>query len=107
MFNTNRNNIVDLIEWQSGRRLDSLVSTADNLASKLAVAGATQLVAVALSANGFNAKLAEQPAAAIATINAILGWVPMVVAGLMLVVILFLNIEKDTKTMLAEKAAQA
>jgi hypothetical protein len=31
----------------------------------------------------------------------------MAVAGLMLVVILFLNIEKDTKTMLAEKAAQA
>ena len=107
MFNTNRNNIVDLIEWQSGRRLDSLVSTADNLASKLAVAGATQLVAVALSANGFNAKLAQQPQAAIATINAILGWVPMAVAALMMIVILFLNIERDTKKMLAEKAALA
>ncbi|MDD4312007.1 MAG: MFS transporter, partial [Eubacteriales bacterium] len=107
MFNTNRNNIVDLIEWQSGRRLDSLVSTADNLASKLAVAGATQLVAVALSANGFNANLTEQPANAIATINAVLGWVPMAVAAVMLVVILFLNIEKDTKNMLEEKAAQA
>ena len=30
-FNTNRNNIADLIEWQSGRRIDSLVSTGDNL----------------------------------------------------------------------------
>ena len=107
MFNTNRNNIVDLIEWQSGRRLDSLVSTADNLASKLAVAGATQLVAVALSANGFSAKLAQQPAGAIATINAILGWVPMAVAALMMIVILFINIERDTKKMLEEKAALA
>lgn len=107
MFNTNRNNIVDIIEWQSGRRLDSLVSTADNLASKLAVAGATQLVAVALSANGFNAALAEQPVGAINTINAILGWVPMVVAAVMMVVIFFLNIEDDTKKMLEEKAAQA
>ena len=105
MFNTNRNNIVDLIEWQSGRRLDSLVSTADNLASKLAVAGATQLVAIALSVNGMNAKLAQQPVGAINAINAILGWVPMVVAALMMVVIFFLNIENDTKKMLEEKAA--
>ncbi|NLI53709.1 MAG: MFS transporter [Clostridiales bacterium] len=107
MFNTNRNNIVDIIEWQSGRRLDSMVSTADNLASKLAVAGATQLVAVALSVNGFNAKLAVQPAGAIATINAVLGWVPMAVAAVMMVVISFLNIENDTRKMLEEKAAQA
>ncbi len=105
MFNTNRNNIVDIIEWQSGRRLDSMVSTADNLASKLAVAGATWLVTAALSAQGFNANLAVQPAGAIKTINAVLGWVPMVVATIMMVVIFFLNIEKDTKKMLAEKAA--
>ena len=107
MFNTNRNNIVDIIEWQSGRRLDSLVSTADNLASKLAVAGATQLVALSLSRNGFDAKLTVQPAGAIAAINAILGWIPMVVAAVMMVVIFFLNIEEDTQKMLEEKAAQA
>ena len=106
MFNTNRNNIVDIIEWQSGRRLDSLVSTADNLASKLAVAGATQLVALSLSRNGFDAKLTVQPAGAIAAINAILGWIPMVVAAVMMVVIFFLNIEEDTQKMLEEKTAQ-
>ena len=106
MFNTNRNNIVDIIEWQSGRRLDSLVSTADNLASKLAVAGATQLVALSLSLNGFDAKLTAQPAGAIAAINAILGWIPMVVAAVMMVVIFFLNIEEDTQKMLEEKTAQ-
>lgn len=107
MFNTNRNNIVDIIEWQSGRRLDSMVSTADNLASKLAVAGATQLVAVALSVNGFDANLKTQPAGAIHTINAILGWIPMLVAAVMMVVIFFLNIEDDTKKMIEEKAAKA
>jgi GPH family glycoside/pentoside/hexuronide:cation symporter len=98
---------VDIIEWQSGRRLDSLVSTADNLASKLAVAGATQLVALSLSLNGFDAKLTAQPAGAITAINAILGWIPMVVAAVMMVVILFINIEKDTQKMLEEKAANA
>jgi glycoside/pentoside/hexuronide:cation symporter, GPH family len=107
MFNTNRNNIVDIIEWQSGRRLDSMVSTADNLASKLAVAGATQLVAIALSVNGFNAALTQQPVGAIHTINAILGWIPMVVAAVMMVVIFFLKIDEDTNKMLKEKAAQA
>ena len=106
MFNTNRNNIVDIIEWQSGRRLDSLVSTADNLASKLAVAGATQLVALSLSRNGFDATLTVQPAGAITAINAILGWIPMVVAAVMMVVIFFLNIEEDTQKMLEEKTAQ-
>jgi sugar (glycoside-pentoside-hexuronide) transporter len=106
MFNTNRNNIVDIIEWQSGRRLDSLVSTADNLASKLAVAGATWLVTAALAATGFDAGLAVQPQSAINTINAALGWVPMLVAVVMMAVIFFLNIEGDTKKMLEEKAAQ-
>jgi len=107
MFNTNRNNIVDIIEWQSGRRLDSLVSTADNLAAKLAVAGATWLVTAALAAAGFDAGLTVQPESAINTINAVLGWVPMLVAVVMIVVIFFLNIEDDTKKMLEEKAAQA
>lgn len=54
MFNTNRNNIADLIEWQSGRRIDSLVSTGDNLAAKLAQAGATQLLTLSLHMAGFN-----------------------------------------------------
>jgi Na+/melibiose symporter-like transporter len=49
IFNTNRNNIVDIVEWNDGRRLDSPVSTADNLASKLVTAGASELVAVLLS----------------------------------------------------------
>ena len=105
MFNTNRNNIVDLIEWKDGRRLDSMVSTADNLAAKLATAGATLLITAALKANGFNAEFAAQPDSAIRTLCAILGWVPMLVSAAMLAVVMFLNIEKDTRQMLSEKAA--
>lgn len=105
MFNTNRNNIVDLIEWKDGRRLDSLVSTADNLAAKLATAGATLMITAALDANGFDAALTEQSPATIRTICAMLGWVPMIVCAVMLLVVCFLNIESDTKKMLSEKAA--
>lgn len=107
MFNTNRNNLVDLIEWQSGRRLDSLVSTADNLAAKLAVAGATWLVTVALSRSGFDADLTAQPAAAIGAINALLGWVPMIVAAVMLLIVSFLDIDAAMKKMHAEKGDAA
>ena len=108
MFNTNRNNIVDLIEWKSGRRLDSLVSTADNLASKLAVAGATWLLTAALSAQRVRREAGRAAGtAAINTVNAALGWVPMLVAVVMLVVVMVnMNIENDTKKMLEEKKAR-
>lgn len=107
MFNTNRNNIVDIIEWKEGRRLDSLVSTADNLASKLATAGAMQMITLAMSRSGFNADLPSQPTAVLNTINAMIGWVPMIVAVIMLVVLMFLNIDDDMAKMNAEKAAAA
>lgn len=105
MFNTNRNNIVDVIEWTDGRRLDSLVSTADNLASKLAVAGASLLVTLSLSKAGYSGELLVQPDSAITAINAMLGWVPLIVAVLMLVVVSFINLDKDMKRVNAEKAA--
>ena len=106
MFNTNRNNIADLIEWRSGRRIDSLVSTGDNLAAKLAQAAATQLLALALHTAGFNEALPAQPEATIATINALLGWVPGLVTLAMLAVLLVMDIEGDMARMHREKAAR-
>jgi GPH family glycoside/pentoside/hexuronide:cation symporter len=103
MMNTNRNNIVDLIEWKDGHRLDSLVSTADNLASKLATAGTTQLIAIVLSVTGLNASLAVQPAAAIRAIELMLGWVPFIVYIAMLAVVLRLDIENELAKMREEK----
>ncbi len=104
MFNTNRNNIADIIEWQSGRRIDSLVSTGDNLAAKLAQAGATQLLTLSLHISGFNEALPAQPDATISTINALLGWVPTLVTLVMLVILFAMNIEKDMENMAAAKA---
>lgn len=104
MFNTNRNNISDLVEWQSGRRIDSMVSTVDNLASKLATAGASLLMTSMLGAAGFDAALPVQPDTAIQTINALLGWVPLVISVLMLIVAYFLDIEKEMKDMHTAKS---
>ena len=103
LFNTNRNNIADLVEWKNNRRIDSLVSTCDNLAAKLSKAGANLLMTGALAAAGFNAELSVQPEAAINTINAMLGWVPMCIAFVMLVVVYFHPIEKDMAAMKAER----
>jgi len=99
LFNTNRNNIADLVEWKNGRRIDSLVSTLDNLASKLAKAGANLLMTGALAAAGFNAELPAQPETAIRAICALLGWVPMLVAVVMLVIVTFHPIERDMAAM--------
>jgi Na+/melibiose symporter-like transporter len=74
-------------------------STADNLASKLATAGATQLVAVLLSVSGFDGEFPVQPEAALGAINFLLGWAPLAVSLLMLVVVFFLEIEKDMAAM--------
>ena len=95
MFNTNRNNIADLIEYKNGRRIDSLVSTCDNLASKLSKAGANLMMTSTLAAAGFNAELTVQPQAAIDTICALLGWVPMVIAVVMLLIALAHPIQKE------------
>lgn len=106
MFNTNRNNIADLIEWQSGRRIDSLVSTGDNLAAKLAQAAATQLLTLSMHLAGFQEALKVQPDSAVSAINALLGWVPDIVTLLMLAVLLVMDIEKDMDTMRAQKAGK-
>jgi sugar (glycoside-pentoside-hexuronide) transporter len=107
MMNTNRNNIVDLIEWKDGRRLDSLVSTVDGFASKLATAGATLLIGLSLKLTGFDASLPKQPDSAINMIILLLGWVPFIVSVAMLVVVLFLKVENELKQMREEKAAVA
>lgn len=99
LFNTNRNNIADLVEYKNGRRIDSLVSTCDNLGAKLSKAGTSLLMTGALAATGFVEKADAQPQSAINTICALLGWVPMVVAAIMLVVVFFHPIEKEMAQM--------
>ncbi len=98
-FNTNRNNIADLVEFQNGRRIDSLVSTVDNLGAKLSKAGTSLAMTGALAAAGFVEKAPSQPQAAIDTICALLGWVPMLVAVIMLAVVWLHPIEKEMARM--------
>jgi GPH family glycoside/pentoside/hexuronide:cation symporter len=109
LFNTNRNNIVDIIESKTNRRIDSMVATSDNLASKLAVAGATLLISSSLEIAGFDVDLTTQPSAVISVINFMLGLAPLIASAIMLLAAYFLPIEKEyaeARTILDEKWPQ-
>ncbi len=80
MFNTNRNNIADIVEFKFRRRIDSMVATCDNLITKLAEALAVWVMGLSLTWSGFDAALGiNQTATAKTTIIALLGWVPALV----------------------------
>jgi Na+/melibiose symporter-like transporter len=73
-----------------------MVAAGDNLASKLAEAGAVQLMAVALARAGFNEALKlNQTPATLQTICTLLGWAPCVVSIIMLLVLLKMDIQKE------------
>ncbi len=105
MFNTNRNNLSDLVEWREGRRMDGMIGTADNLSTKLGEALAAQLLTRALAVAGYDANLSVQPEAAIKAINAMLGLVPAFFGVAIIVVVLFLNIETEMDKMHQSKQA--
>ena len=84
MFNTNRNNIADMVEFKFGRRIDSMVATCDNLISKLAEALAVQGMGLLLARAGMDAALGiNQPTTAINAICSLLGWIPLAISLLM------------------------
>ena len=102
MFNTNRNNLSDLVEWREGRRYDGMIGTADNLSTKLGEALAAKLLTGALAAAGYNADLAVQPDSAIRAINAMMGWVPAIFGVCIIITVLFLNIDRELDQMHAQ-----
>ena len=96
MFNTNRNNIADVLEAQNGRRVDALVAGGDNLITKLIEAFAIQMISILYKMAGFDEALLEnQTAETINTINALMGWVPAVAALIMLIFVFRLDINKE------------
>lgn len=96
MFNTNRNNVADVLAVQNDRRLDSLVAGGDNLITKMVEALTIEVMAICYKLSGFDeALLTNQTPETINTINAFLGWVPMVVALLMTIFAFKINIPKE------------
>ncbi len=105
MFNTNRNNLTDLIAHREGRRYDGMIGTADNLSTKLGEAVAAKLLTGALAYAGYDAALNTQPDSAITAINAMLGWVPAIFGIGVIIVVLFLNIDKEMEKLKENRKA--
>jgi GPH family glycoside/pentoside/hexuronide:cation symporter len=103
LFNTNRNEICDLIQHQSGKRIDSMIASADGLIQKLASAVAVQFIAFVLHYAGFNEALPNQPATVPAAIENLISWAPGVLALCMTIVAFFHPIEREHREMLAQK----
>ena len=99
MFNTNRNNLSDLVEWREGRRYDGMIGTADNLATKLGEAITAKLLTGMLAMAGYDAELITQSDSAVNAINAMLGWIPAIFGIGIIVIVLFINIDKEFEKM--------
>ena len=99
MFSTNRNMISDIVELQNGRRLDTIVSTGDSLANKIASGVVDKITLMALAAAGFNAALADQGLlqniSTQNTIIAFLGIVPVIIALCMMFLVMAIDIQKE------------
>ena len=96
MFNTNRNNIADILALQNNRRIDALVGGGDNLISKLAEALAVSLMTISLNRAGYDVALGlSQTPQTIKTIIALLGSVPMLVAVVTLITAFFIDTKKE------------
>lgn len=107
IFNTNRNNISDLVEIINRRRLDTMVSMGDTLASKVAEALVSLGIASALSLAGFDEALKlDQTPATRSTICAMLGWVPCIVLALMAFFGNKIRINEEKEEALARRAEE-
>lgn len=98
MFNTNRNNIVDIIEYKNDKRIDSLAGAGDNLISKIAEAISSKTIGAILGSAGFAVGLGlSQPEKVFSSINMMLGIVPAVVAVFMTIAVSLMDINKEYK----------
>ena len=103
IFNTNRNNIADILEVQNNRRIDTLVAGGDNLITKISEAIAIEVMSLALSVAGYNEALGfGQTTQTINTINSMLGWVP----AIFMIIIAVFALKLDTKKELEESIAK-
>ncbi|MBR3125277.1 MAG: MFS transporter [Mogibacterium sp.] len=104
-FNTNRNNISDVVELINHRRLDTMVSMGDTLASKVAEALVGLAMTSAMAMAGFDEALKlNQTDATKATICALLGWIPSIILLVMAYLGSRIDIEKEKEEALAKRA---
>ena len=96
-------NVSDLLEWKSGRRMDAAVGSVSGFVCTIASAIVTEILALVLSATGFDAELAAQPASALSAINIMLGTAPLALAIVMVLMSKTVNLDSDMAQMQLER----
>ncbi|MDO4940707.1 MAG: MFS transporter [Erysipelotrichaceae bacterium] len=98
IFNTNRNNITDILEVQNGRRIDTLVSGCDNMIAKLSESLAIEIMSVALAFAGYSEALGvNQTSATLTTIEIMLGLAPALLFAGIAIISRKLDTKQDLK----------
>jgi GPH family glycoside/pentoside/hexuronide:cation symporter len=81
MFSTTRADIADLVEFEHGRRIDSMVINLMGFLDKCGTALTSLLIGVVLQAAGYDSVLATQPPAAVSAIIGLIGWAGAIAAA--------------------------
>ena len=93
-FSTTRSEVSDHIEFVNNRRLDSMVINCMGLVNKYGTALTVLAIGLVLQFTGYDANLDYQPQAVTTGLIAIMGWVAVGVAALMLFCASKITIEK-------------
>lgn len=97
---------VGIFHRRFGRRIDSLVGTTMTFATKCASALCSFLIGLLLQVAKYDANLKVQPAGAVKAITALLGWIPLVLGLVLLLVSARMNIEAEVREMNEGKRAK-
>ena len=97
-------NIGDLVEWRSGKRMDACLGAVSGFITVISSAIATEILSLVLDSSGFDPALTMQPESALTAIKSFVGWVPLVISILMLVVTYLIDIDSEMDKMKADQA---
>ncbi|MDR1160693.1 MAG: MFS transporter [Syntrophomonadaceae bacterium] len=107
IVSTNRNDIVDIIEWKQGVRLDSIVSTFDSLMYKMVSSLIPIVLSFTLQHFRYDAAIAEQPSEVVSALIFFMGIPHVALCLLMLAATAKFPIEEEMEKMRAEKRKDA
>ena len=86
ILGTNRNEIADRVDEREHVRVDGLVGTSVTFSLKIASAIATYLTTALLNHSGFDGTLAEQSQTVLNTLHGLMGWIPLIIIAVIVLI---------------------
>lgn len=92
-------------EWKTGLRIEGLIYAGGSMGIKIGTGLGTALLGWTLAGAGYDGNMDVQPDSAIDAISGLFVYAPIIISVLMIVVLLFYNLDKLYPTILKELAA--